>query len=89
MKTGITFLRKKTCCPIIGRNISPIFYQNIFQIVASTLNGGEMYPENNTYIAKFWFYCSIAGCSLDSSAQLFKNLINQNKNTSIKHYRSV
>ena len=51
----------------------------------------EMYPQNSTYIAKFWFYCSIAGCSLDSTAQLFKNrdLIVQNKNTSLSHTKGV
>ena len=50
-----------------------------------------MYPQNSTYIAKFWFYCSIAGCSLDSTTQLFKNrdLIVQNKNISLPHTKGV
>ena len=51
----------------------------------------KMYPQNSTYIAKFWFYCSTAGCSLDSTTQLFKNrdLIVQNKNTSLSHTKGV
>ena len=32
-----------------------------------------MYPANSKYVAKFWFYCSLAGCSLDSTAQLLES----------------
>ena len=51
----------------------------------------KVYPPGSKYIAKFWFYCSIADCLLESTAQLCtnRNFIIQNKNTSLSHTRGV
>ena len=47
----------------------------------------KLYPSNSMYLAKFWFYCSIEGCSLNSTAQLSvdRNVVIINKNTSVAH----
>ena len=47
----------------------------------------KLYPANSKYVAKFWFYCSLAGCSLDSTAHLLKSrfLLVHNKHTRLSH----
>lgn len=49
----------------------------------------KIYPSNSIYIFKFYFYCSIAGCKLDSTATISKDkiLYITNKNTILEHQK--
>ena len=49
----------------------------------------QLYPTKSQFIGKFWIYCSIAGCNLESNAVLLKSrqLIITNKYTRLKHLK--
>ena len=49
----------------------------------------KSYPQKSQFVGKFWLYCSIAGCSLDSTAVLLKSrqLLLNNKITKLRHIK--